>query len=73
MKKAYKRTNPDISFFDDEAEVPPIFWEKKILFNDTNKLLNLTFHSFFKKSRKRNEYLQNIPLGLLYLQFSDFK
>ncbi len=25
------------------------------------------------QARKRNEYLQNIPLGLLYLQFSDFK
>ena len=25
------------------------------------------------QARKRNEYLQNIPLALLYLQFSDFK
>ena len=24
-------------------------------------------------SRKRNEYVQNLPLGLLYLQFSDLK
>lgn len=25
------------------------------------------------QSRKRNEYVENLPLGLLYLQFSDFK
>jgi len=25
------------------------------------------------QARKRNEYVENLPLGLLYLQFSDFK
>lgn len=37
----------------------------------TQPLLRL--HIYEGHARKRNEYLQNLPLGLLYLQFSDLK
>lgn len=37
----------------------------------TQPLLRL--HIYEGHARKRNEYIENIPLGLLYLQFSDLK
>jgi len=37
----------------------------------TEPLLRLWIYE--GQARKRNEYVQNLPLGLLYLQFSDFK
>lgn len=33
----------------------------------------LRLHIYEGHARKRNEYVQNLPLGLLYLQFSDLK
>ncbi|MBR0814924.1 hypothetical protein JQ544_25570 [Bradyrhizobium diazoefficiens] len=41
--------------------------EKKL----TEPLLRLWIYE--GQARKRNEYVENIPLGLLYLQFSDLK
>ena len=37
----------------------------------TEPLLRLWIYE--GQARKRNEYVENLPLGLLYLQFSDFK
>lgn len=37
----------------------------------TEPLLRLRIYE--GQARKRNEYVENVPLGLLYLQFSDFK
>ncbi|ULK99336.1 hypothetical protein [Bradyrhizobium sp. I71] len=37
----------------------------------TEPLLRLRIYE--GQARKRNEYVENLPLGLLYLQFSDFK